>query len=126
MPLRGIRGAVDLAANTRREILSKTTELLRAMVRANRVRPEKIAAAIFTMTPDLNAEFPASAARGMGWEHVPMICAAELPVPGGMKRVVRILLLVDASTPPRKIRHQYLGKAISLRPDLARKRTPRG
>jgi chorismate mutase len=120
MPLRGIRGAVNVASNTRREIFSKTQDLLRAMVRANGVRPDDVAAAFFTMTPDLDADFPAYAARDMGWKHVPMMCAGELAVPGGMKRVIRVMLLVNSSRPPRRIRHQYLGETPCLRPDLAK------
>ena len=122
MPVRGIRGAIDVARNAKEEILSRTGELLRAMVRANRVKADDVAAAIFSLTPDLDAEFPAIAARRMGWADVPLMCAGELGVPRGMKKVVRILLLVNSSVPPKKIRHQYLGKTPALRPDLARKR----
>jgi len=121
MPVRGIRGAVDVASNTKEEILSKTRTLLEALVRENRVKAADVAAAIFSLTPDLNAEFPAIAARRMGWDDVPLMCAAELSVPGAMKRVVRILLLVNTRIPPAKIRHQYLGNTPRLRPDLARK-----
>ena len=123
MPVRGIRGAVDCSANTRAEVFRRTRMLLRAMVDANRVRPDRIAAAIFTMTPDLNADFPAYAARDLGWTHVPMLCAAEIGAPKGMKRVVRVLLLVDTRVPPRRIRHQYLGRTARLRPDLAAKKS---
>ena len=122
MAVRGIRGAIDVSRNTRGEILSKTRTLLEAMVRANRVRPDDVAAAIFSLTPDLDAEFPAIAARRMGWTDVPLMCAAELDVPGGMRKVVRILLLVNSTRPSGKIQHQYLGKTSRLRPDLARPR----
>ena len=123
MPVRGIRGAIDVARNAKEEILSRTGELLRAMVRANRVKADDVAAAIFSLTPDLDAEFPAIAARRMGWADVPLMCALEIGVPKGMKKVVRILLLVNSKVPAKKIRHQYLGKTPALRPDLARKRT---
>jgi len=122
MPVRGIRGAIDVARNERGEILSKTQTLLEAMVRANRVRTDDVAAAIFSLTPDLDAEFPAIAARRMGWTDVPLMCAAELAVPRGMRKVVRILLLVNSGRPAGKIQHQYLGKTSRLRPDLARPR----
>jgi chorismate mutase len=122
MAVRGIRGAIDVSRNTRGEILSKTRTLLEAMVRANRVRPDDVAAAIFSLTPDLDAEFPAIAARNMGWTDVPLMCAAELAVPSGMRKVVRILLLVNSARPSGKIKHQYLGKTSRLRPDLARPR----
>ena len=92
------------------------------MARANRANADDVAAAIFSMTPDLDAEFPAIAARRMGWTDVPLMCATELDVPGGMKKVVRILLLVNSNVPSRKIRHQYLGKTPALRPDLAGRR----
>jgi chorismate mutase len=118
MPVRGVRGAIDVARNSREEILSRTGELLRAMVRANRVKADAVAAAIFSLTPDLDAEFPAIAARRMGWTEVPLMCCRELPVRGAMKRVVRILLLVNTRTAPSRIRHQYLGRTPRLRPDL--------
>ena len=118
MPVRGIRGAVNVSRNSRREIFTKTRDLLGAMVRANRIREKDIAAAFFTLTPDLNADFPAYAARDMGWTHVPMMCAGELGVPKGMKKVVRVMLLVNTSVPPNRIKHQYLGSTPSLRPDL--------
>jgi len=118
MPVRGIRGAIDVARNSREEILSATGMLLRAMVDRNRVRARDVAAAIFSLTPDLNAEFPAIAARRMGWADVPLMCCVELGVRGAMKRVVRVLLLVNTSKHPSKIRHQYLGKTPRLRPDL--------
>ena len=121
MPLRGIRGAINVAANSKKEILSKSQTLLEAMVKANKVKAADVASAIFTLTPDLNAEFPAIAARQMGWADVPLMCAAELAVPGAMKKVVRILLLVNTSRPSSKIKHQYLGDTPRLRPDLAQK-----
>ena len=121
MPLRGIRGAVNVARNSRREIFTKTRELLQAMIRANRIRERDVSAAFFTLTPDLNADFPAYAARDMGWTSVPMMCGSELGVPGGMKRVVRVMLLVNTSRPQKSIRHQYLGDTGRLRPDLAKR-----
>jgi chorismate mutase len=123
MPVRGIRGAIDVARNEKEEILGKTETLLRAMVRANHVRPQAVAAAMFSLTPDLDAEFPALAARRLGWNDVPLLCAAELGVPHGMKKVVRILLLVNTRLPAANIKHQYLGKTPALRPDLARKKS---
>ena len=119
MAVRGIRGAIDVAKNDREEILSKTDVLLRALIRANGVKPASVAAAIFSLTPDLDAEFPAIAARRLGWTDVPLMCCQELRVAGSMEKVVRILLLVNTSRPASKIRHQYLGKTQRLRPDLA-------
>ncbi len=119
MPVRGIRGAINVAANAREEILSKTRELLEAMVRENRVRTGDVAAALFSLTPDLDAEFPAIAARRMGWTDVPLMCCGELAVRGGMEKVVRVLLLVNTRLAPGRIRHLYLGDTPCLRPDLA-------
>lgn len=126
MPVRGIRGAIDVARNAKEEILSKTGTLLEALIRENRVKAKDVAAAFFSLTPDLNAEFPAIAARKLGWTDVPLMCCAELDIPGGMKKVVRILLLVNTSTPASKIRHQYLGNTPRLRPDLAAKGARKG
>ena len=121
MTVRGIRGAINIAENSKEEILSKSRELLEAIVKANRVKAGDIAAAIFTLSPDLNADFPAYAARQMGWRDVPLMCARELDVPGAMARVIRVLLLVNSKIPASKIKHQYLGDTPQLRPDLAQK-----
>ena len=121
MSVRGIRGAVNIAANTKEEILTKSRELLEAIVRENKIQAEDIACAIFTLTPDLNADFPAYAARQLGWRDVPLMCARELDVPEAMEKVIRVLLLVNSTTPPSKIKHQYLGDTPKLRPDLAQK-----
>ena len=120
MQVRGIRGAVRVASNTREEIFARTQELLRALVSSNRIEPDAVAAAFFTMSPDLNADFPAYAARDMGWTTVPLMCASEVAVPGAMDRVVRILLLVNTTLAARAVRHQYLGETACLRPDLAK------
>ena len=127
MPMRGIRGAIDLRRNSGDEIRASTQELLRELVGENGIDPKDIAAALFTATPDLTADFPAHAARDLGWTEVPMMCNQELDVKGGMKRVIRILLLVNTTLPQDRIRHQYLGETSCLRPDLARNsRTPTG
>ena len=126
MAVRGIRGAIDVARNGKTEILACTGELLEALIRKNRVKAKDVAAAIFSLTPDLDAEFPAIAARRLGWTDVPLMCCRELDIPGGMKRVVRILLLVNTSVPASRIRHQYLGNTPRLRPDLAAKGARKG
>ncbi len=126
MAVRGIRGAIDVARNGKTEILARTGELLEALIRKNRVKAKDVAAAIFSLTPDLDAEFPAIAARRLGWTDVPLMCCRELDIPGGMKRVVRILLLVNTSVPASRIRHQYLGNTPRLRPDLAAKDARKG
>ena len=121
MPVRGIRGAINIATNAKEEILSKSRELLEAILKANKIEADDIACAIFTLTPDLNADFPAYAARQLGWRDVPLMCARELDVPAAMEKVIRVLLLVNSDTPSSKIKHQYLGDTPKLRPDLAQK-----
>lgn len=118
MACRGIRGATTVVANTRDAILNATRELLTAMAAANGVEPTEIASAIFTTTPDLTAEFPAVAARSLGWEHVPLLCGHEMAVPGSLPFCLRILLHVNTEKRADEIEHIYLGGAMALRPDL--------
>lgn len=120
MPCRGIRGATTVAANSREAILEATSELLEEMVRLNGVRPPDVASAYFTTTPDLNAEFPAVAARdGRGWNNVALMCGHEMNVPGGLAMCLRILLHVNTDRTQDQICHVYLRGAAVLRPDLA-------
>ncbi len=121
MPVRGIRGAVNIASNTKDEILTQSRKLLQAIVTANEIDADDIACVIFTLTPDLNADFPAYAARQLGWRDVPLMCARELDVPSAMEKVIRVLMLVNSDIPTSKIAHQYLGDTPKLRPDLAQK-----
>lgn len=116
--VRGIRGAVTVDANSKEAITSATRELLVAIVRENQLEPDDIAGIMFTATPDLTAEFPAYAVRGLPWPTVPLICAQEIDVPGAMRSVVRVLLLVNTTRTPQEIKHQYLREARQLRPDL--------
>ena len=115
---RGIRGATTVDSNTRNDILQGATELLRRMVDANGVRVEDVASVIFTTTPDLNAEFPALAARQMGWNHVALLCGHEMNVPGSLPRCLRILLHVNTEKQAEEIVHVYLKEARALRHDL--------
>ena len=117
--VRGIRGATTCEANTRESIWEATGELLAEMVKRNQVDPEEVAAAIFTSTPDLDAAFPAAAARAMGWTAVPLLGAQEMPVAGSPPRCLRILLLVNTDRTQEEIQHVYLRGAVELRPDLA-------
>ena len=119
MMVRGIRGATTVPENTREAILEATSELLDALVRANDVNREQVASAFFTTTPDLNAEFPAVAARDAGWTDVPLMCGHEMSVPGGLPRCLRLLLHVNTERALHEIRHIYLRGAVALRPDLA-------
>jgi len=123
MPIRGIRGAVPVRTNSKAAIHAATRTLLRRLLAANRIPVEEIAGVVLTATPDLNADFPAYAARGLGWSGVPLLCAQEIDVPGAMPRLVRALLLVNTTRAQREMTHVYLGKAASLRPDLSGKRS---
>lgn len=120
MAMRGIRGANAVPENTEEAILGATRQLLEAICQANpTLEPRDIAAIFFTLTPDLNAAYPAYAARQMGWTQVPLLSAQEVPVPQGMPRVVRVLILWNTELPQEVIRHVYLGEAARLRPDLS-------
>jgi chorismate mutase len=115
--LRGLRGATTAAANTSAAILQATEELLRALQSANGFVPEDVESAIFTSSPDLTAEYPARAARRLGWTEVPLLGAAEVAVPGGMPRCIRVLLHFYTAKAPGALKHTYLREAAKLRPD---------
>jgi len=115
LTMRGIRGATQVSANTVEAIQEAVNELCRELCRRNALAPADIVWAIFTVTRDLDADFPARAARLQGWNEVPMICSQEIPVPGSLPRVVRVLLHVDSDGPRD---HVYLRGAAALRPDL--------
>ncbi len=121
MPMRGIRGATTVCKNEVQEILTATRQLLQAILEENpTLEPEDIASILFTVTDDLQTAYPARAAREMGWSEVPMMCAGEIPVPGGLPRCIRVLLHWNTELPQRAICHVYLGEAVSLRPDWVR------
>lgn len=118
--LRGLRGATTAAANTSEAILEATAELLRALQEVNGFAPEDVESAIFTSTPDLTADYPARAARRLGWHDVPLLGATEVAVAGGLPRCVRVLLHCYTAHRPDALKHIYLRGAATLRPD----RTP--
>lgn len=114
--VRGIRGATTADSNNREAILDATRELLEELVEANEVDTDDIASVTFSTTKDLDAEFPAVAARvGMGWTDVAMMCSHEMDVPGGQERCVRVMILVNTDKSPRELHHIYLGGAAHLR-----------
>jgi chorismate mutase len=116
--MRGIRGATQVEANTVEAMQDGVAEMCRAITEANHLRQEEIVWAIFTVTHDLDADFPARAAREKGgWSKVPMICSQEIPVPGSLPRTIRVLIHVDSGQ-PSEARHVYLRGARVLRPDL--------
>ncbi|QRG69915.1 chorismate mutase [Brevibacillus choshinensis] len=121
MGMRGIRGAITVEADTREEIVSSTKWLLEEMVSRNDIIPEDIASVIITTTEDLNSTFPAQAARlldGDGWQYVPLMCAREIPVPGGLPLCVRVMMHVNTGKTAKEIQHVFLRDAVKLRPDL--------
>jgi chorismate mutase len=113
---RGIRGAITVSANNKDSIIAATKELLKEMVQANSIKVDDIAAIFFTTTSDLNAEFPASATRELGWpQHLALLCGHEMNVPNDLPRCLRILMLVNTEKVPEEITHVYLGKATRLK-----------
>ena len=119
MPVRGIRGATSAQADTRDDILEVTRELVGEILRVNRIADfDEIVSILFTTTPDLTATFPAEAAREMGLNLVPLLCASEIGVPGRLPRCVRVLIHLNTEKPARDMVHVYLREAKSLRPDM--------
>lgn len=117
---RGVRGATTVATNDAHAILGATRELLEQLVSENAIEIDDIASIIFSTTPDLDAEFPAKAARELGWLDVPLLCTHEMRVPGALERCIRVLVHWNTDRRPSEIRHLYLRGARRLRPDLAR------
>jgi len=122
MPVRGIRGATTATANTAEAIVEATDELLRELVTANQLDAEEVCFAFFTTTSDLNAEFPAYAARRIGWVDVPLLCSHDMnvagPNPRGVPMCIRILLLYNTSLPQSAMRVVYLRGAQAIKADL--------
>ena len=119
MACRGVRGATTADANNSDAILKATRELLALMIRQNGIEAEDVASAIFTTTPDLDAEFPALAARQLNWSTVALMCAHELGVPDSLQKCVRILIHWNTDKPADEIHHVYIKDAVQLRPDLS-------
>lgn len=117
---RGIRGATTCATNTREAILAATRELLEQLIATNAIQADDVASAIFTTTPDLNAEYPAVAARSLGWTDAALICSHEMSVPGGLPQCIRILIHWNTTRAANEVVHVYLHGAAGLRPDLNR------
>lgn len=118
MALRGIRGATTVDSNTKEDILEKTKEMLEILTDKNNIKIDDIASAIFSVTDDLNAEFPAVAARKIGWKNTPLFCTREIPVKGSLGKCVRVLIHINSEREQKDIVHVYLRDAIKLRPDL--------
>jgi len=119
---RGIRGATTVDSNTKEDILNSAKELLQKMIDANGLQPENVACAIFTTTHDLNAEFPAAAARQLGWAHPALLCAQEMNVPGSLQRCLRILILYNTEKSAEEIVHVYIKGATTLKGAASQKK----
>jgi chorismate mutase len=118
MAVRGVRGAITIERDDAALILAATERLLREIITANDVAPEDIASAMFTVTPDVSAQFPAAAARAMGWTQVPLLNFTEIGVPGALERCIRVLLHINTEKTAAQVVHVYLEQARSLRSDL--------
>ncbi|HAR64438.1 MAG: chorismate mutase [Candidatus Margulisiibacteriota bacterium] len=118
MRVRGIRGAITVEENLAKSIVAATKELLLEVISANEVDLEEIASIFFTLTDDLDAQFPAVAAREIGMRDVPLLCSREVPIQPSLKSCIRILMHINTDKKQTEIRHIYLRKAKALRPDL--------
>ena len=119
MYCRGVRGATTVDTNTRDEVLVATRQLLALMIRINDIKPEDVGSAVFSATVDINAEFPALAARQLGWLDVPLLCTHEMSVPGALPLCIRILVNWNTDKSQQDIHHVYIKEAKRLRPDLS-------
>jgi chorismate mutase len=117
--VRAIRGAVQVDANESAAILEGTSELVTEVMARNQLTPADVISVVFSATTDLNAEFPALAARKLGFQDVPLLCCSEIAVPSGMPRVVRLMMHVETEAPRSAIQHVYLRGAAALRLDIA-------
>ena len=117
---RGVRGATTVQENTRDAILKATRQMLALMIRRNQIDAADISSAIFTVTRDVNAEFPALAARQLGWLGVPLLCGYEIDVPGSLPNCIRVLIHWNTDKAQEEIEHVYIHDAVRLRPDLSK------
>lgn len=115
---RGIRGAIQVEVNESATIISAAEILMRKLIDANDVNAHSVSAVFFTVTPDLNAAFPAAVRSRIGWDLVPFLCGQEIPVEGSLERILRVLVLCETEREQDEIQHQYLGAAAVLRPDI--------
>jgi chorismate mutase len=120
MLCRGVRGATTADSNSRDDILTATRQLLALMIRINGIEPQHVASAVFSLTRDLDAEFPALAARQLGWIDVPLLCTYEVDVPGSLRRCIRVLIHWNTDKAQHEIRHIYVKDAERLRPDISK------
>ncbi len=117
---RGVRGATTVKENTKEAILQATRQMMALLIRRNQIESTDVASATFTVTKDINAEFPALAARQMGWLEVPLLCGYEIDVPGSLQKCVRVMVLWNTPKKQSEIQHVYIHDAVRLRPDLCK------
>ncbi len=117
---RGVRGATTVPENTRDEILQATRQMLALMIRRNDIDSKDLASATFTVTKDLDAEFPAYAARQLGWLNVPLLCGYEISVESSLQKCIRVLLHWNTDKTQDEVHHVYIHEAVKLRPDLSK------
>ena len=120
MMCRGVRGATSVEENSREAILRGARQLLALMIRCNNIEADDVGSAIFSVTPDLDAEFPAFAVRQLGWLEVPLLCTNEIAVRDSLPRCIRILINWNTNKSQKDITHIYIKDAVQLRPDLYR------
>lgn len=116
--MHALRGAISVEQDDAEEIRTRTVELMRELLDRNDLTPDEIVSCIFTATPDLKAAFPAAAAREMGFDQVPLMCAVEIDVPGALPRIIRVMVHYQVADAEHRARHVYLGRARALRADL--------
>lgn len=117
--MRAVRGATTVERDDAELVVSATRELLTALAERNSIADDQVISAIFTVTPDITSEFPARAARELGWAEVPLLCAMEIPAASGLTHCIRVLLHIETELPRSELRHVYLRDAKELRPDLS-------
>ncbi len=117
---RGVRGATTVTENSRDALLQATRQMLALVIRRNEIDPEDVASVLFTVTKDLDAEFPALAARQLGWLEVPLLCGYEISVAGSLPLCIRVLVHWNTDRPQSEIQHVYIHEAVRLRPDLSK------
>jgi chorismate mutase len=117
--VRAVRGATQIDADDRDQILEATTELVSEVMARNELSTDDVISVLFTVTPDLTAEFPALAARKLGFHEVPLLCATEIGVPGALPRVIRLMAHIETGRPRSAVQHVYLRGATALRLDIA-------
>ena len=119
MTVRAIRGAISLDVDEKQHLHDRTRELVSAIMQENGLTTDDVISAIFTVTPDIVSDFPAAAARERGFGAVPLMCAQEIPVPGALPRIVRVMMHAEMDGPRESVVHVYLRDAVALRRDLA-------